>query len=76
MDCKEGDPIRIEWVHPFDDVTAKTYRTAQGWDGLKMPMFYNSNTITNINNFYDFNHFGSTSKHQQWWMEWVNKNRR
>lgn len=74
-DCKEGDPIRIEWVHPFDNVTAKTERMAQGWSGLKIPMFYNSNTITNINNFFDFNHFGHDSNEQKWWMEWVNKNR-
>lgn len=80
FDCKEGDPIRLEWVvyslnKNTENITATTERTAQGWPGLKMPQFINNYQIIYPNNFCDFYQFGSNSLQQKWWMEWVSKNR-
>ena len=83
--CKEGDPIRVEWLHLkngcgrlIDNSTCidqRAERTGPGNNGLEIPQFNNSGTLASANAIYHISSFGKNSPQEKWWDEWVEKNR-
>lgn len=83
FDCKPGDPIRVEWVDMVDnnlndkkrDTNEKSIRNGKGITGLNIPHFVNTSQLSNVNQLFSPDNWGSNSNQKTLWLNWVRHNR-